>query len=636
MSPETLTVALSGVVVAILTVILLKREGEDSIANAGSRLWAALDSGKGFAWGVTLCGLFYLILQTIYGLRMPLADDEYAGAKAAYRMLELVPYRDFAPYKTVVGYYIQALPLLLTDNLWAGILLIRVEMAVINTLVLLFVAFRLRRHFSGSAICFALAMLVVMSTFVERSYVLRVDMLGSVCGLLSLVFLMERRAALAGSIAGLGFLISQKNVYFILAGGVALGGWWLWSLWRQHQHVMKDFSLDFDELDQPHAPPLGEEGSGPRPREAFFELAIYGSTVLAVLIVYFGFWSLVASFDQTVVRVFQRSASIAMADQPFLCSRDFWWQTLRRNPGFYGTAGIALVTLVPVVWRRHRYLDWLLLAYGSAITALCVWHKQPCPYFFVLLAPTLFVLTVALFDRMRKFDLTRPSTQGWTTRWRAMALLIFLSLGLFVPLSRLPRTLQRDNGFQSHTVALANHLLRPGDGYIASLPILYDRLQAVPDLSWLDDNKRHRLHRSSREELLEIASRMAQARIKLVIMNYRLEDLPPLLADYLVYHYAHFWGNVYLYAPYVGTGRRDFHIEFEGLYQVDLKGGPGPALIDDLTANHGQLVRLTQGKHRKSSREGLRLRFMPEDIDPALLQARYRQPARMFSYSFHY
>ncbi len=38
MSPEALTVALSGAVAASLTVILLKRMGVDSIAVAGRRL----------------------------------------------------------------------------------------------------------------------------------------------------------------------------------------------------------------------------------------------------------------------------------------------------------------------------------------------------------------------------------------------------------------------------------------------------------------------------------------------------------------------------------------------------------------------------------------------------------------------
>ena len=45
-----------------------------------------------------------------------------------------------------------------------------------------------------------------------------------------------------------------------------------------------------------------------------------------------------------------------------------------------------------------------------------------------------------------------------------------------MPLSRLPRTLERDNGFQSHTVQLADALVGPGETYLATLPLLYDRV----------------------------------------------------------------------------------------------------------------------------------------------------------------
>ncbi len=620
MSLETLTVAVPGVVAAILVVILLRRASDGALVAAFSRLEAALDEHRGFAWAVVLCGLVYLVLQAVYGLRMPLADDEFGGAHAAYRVTELVPYRDFPPYKTVLGYYVQALPLLLTDNLWNGIMLIRLEMAVINALVLTFVAFRLRRHFRGSAICLALASLVAMSTFVERSFVLRVDMLGSLCGLLSLVFLLERRPAVAGSLAGLGFLFSQKSVYFVLAGGAAIGGWWLWSLWW-HRRRQADA-----------APP--RDGADHDPGKAFFELALYSSSVFAVLIAYFGFWSLFGSFDQAVMRVAQTSADIGLTDRPFICSRDFWWQTLKRNPGFYAAAALALVTLAPAVWRRrHRtngQRDWQLLVYGTAMVALCLWHKQPCPYFFVILIPTLFVLAVDLFDRLRQ------NPAAWPAHRRAPLLLLYLGLALLVPLNRLPRNLERDNRFQSHTVALAAGLLRPGDEYLASLPMLYDRRQPVAEFRWLDDIMRRRLHASSPEELLDVVSRMDQARLKLVIMNYRMEDLPPLLRDYLIYHFAHFWGNVYLYAPFVGREQGEFSLRFDGLYQVDLRGEPGPALIDGRPATHGEFLRLAQGRHRKLSPEALRLRFMPEDLDPDLLVARYREPQNIFSFSFHY
>ena len=66
-----------------------------------------------------------------------------------------------------------------------------------------------------------------MSTFLERSSVLRVDMLTAWIGLFSLLFLLDRRFVISGALAGLSFLVSQKGLYFNLAAAAALLGQWL-------------------------------------------------------------------------------------------------------------------------------------------------------------------------------------------------------------------------------------------------------------------------------------------------------------------------------------------------------------------------------------------------------------------------
>ena len=583
----------------------------------------ALGSSQGqtrlFGWVVVCLVLFYFTVQSLYAWRMPLADDEFGGAQAAHRLTELVPYRDFPPYKTVLGTYIQGLPLLLTDNLWAGILLIRSEMAVINSLILLFVAFRLRRHFRAAPICLGLALLVVMSTFLERSFVLRVDMLGSLCGFLSLIFLLERRPGWAGFLAGVGFLISQKSVYFMLAGGAALGSWWLWSMIGERQR--RD----------------DRSGRDTSPREALSHLFAFCATSVATLIVYFGFWTLMSSFEKAVLGVARVSVDIGLTDRPWVCPREFWGQTLSRNIGFYLTAGLGLLTLAQSILTRRRLKpghqeerDWILLTYGAALVGLSVWHKQPCPYFFVILIPTLFVLIVDLFDR-----LAVPAAR-WPTAAKASALVLLVSLGLLLPLSRLPNNLKRDNSFQSHNVVLADSLLESGGGYLASLPLLYDRVQPVAEFRWLDDIARRLLEKRSPEELRELVSRMARAELKLIIMNYRMDDLPSPLKAFFADNFAHFWGNVFLYAPSFEPGDQTITLGIGGLYQVAIRDQDGSVALAGEAFDHGGFVRLSRGEHLVSSEDGFRLRFIPEDLDPTLLDPEYRAPRSMFAYSFHY
>ena len=153
------------------------------------------------------------------------------------------------------------------------------------------------------------------------------------------------------------------------------------------------------------------------------------------------------------------------------------------------------------------------------------------------------------------------------------------------------------------------------------------------EFRFLDDLQRRRLARASPETLQDLVERMDAAPIKLLIMNYRLEDLPMPVTGWLVNHYAHFWGNVLLYAPVID--QPEFRLHFDGLYQVDLGDSEQPVTVDGRPVAHGERIRLTAGNHQASG-ERFRLRFLPETLDPGLLEPSYRQPRQMFAYSFHF
>lgn len=121
--------------------------------------------------------LAYCLIETVYVLRLPVVMDEFDGAYEAYRLRHELPYRDYLPYKTVLGYFIEAIPALLPVKVWPRIMAIKIALVLINTAMLAAAGRYLARFFDRTAVIAALVLLIVCSNFLERSAELRVDML---------------------------------------------------------------------------------------------------------------------------------------------------------------------------------------------------------------------------------------------------------------------------------------------------------------------------------------------------------------------------------------------------------------------------------------------------------------------------
>ena len=151
----------------------------------------------------------YLAIQIAAISRLPLVMDEFDGAYEAHELLTRVPYRDFAPYKTVLGYYLQIPPVAVAADPWTGLMLSKVWLAAINTACIFGVTLSLAALFSPAAAGASAVLLICMTSFLGRSSEIRVDMLTAWAGLFSMLLLLRRRWLAAGVLAGVSFLISQ-------------------------------------------------------------------------------------------------------------------------------------------------------------------------------------------------------------------------------------------------------------------------------------------------------------------------------------------------------------------------------------------------------------------------------------------
>lgn len=552
------------------------------------------------AWVAVVAGA-YLWVQLLYVRRLPLVMDEFDGAYDVYRLRNEIPYVDFQPYKTVLGYYLQLPPLLLASNVWSGLLKTKVMLACINAVGMAAAAVAAARRFRPGAVALALPLWAVMSNWLERSSELRVDTLTSFVGLFSLFLLLARRWTGAGVVAALSFLVSQKGVYFLAASLVALCLMWV--------RTPRVATLR----------PLLRFGAG------------YATPIAAYLL---GF-STMASWDRTASTTFLRHRAIALTVlYPHI--RKFWTQSLERNPVFYALAVAGLLALCVRALRGWRQRDGngeadrdlALLGYALSLGACLIWHKQPWPYFFVLLVPTSFLLHAAVFE-----DAWRVLVALVRPRWARVAIgvvscAVVLRFGAAAPATRIPTMLRQDNRYQRHMVKLASKLLRPDERYLSGVDLLYDRKQASEPLRRVSHPRRAQLRRADRAEIMALLDELRAHPPKLVIRHERYRSFPLPVRRFLDANYADFWGSIRIYAPGFQASSQDLTLAYSGAYRVSTRDGSN-VMVNARWLTAGTTVSLARGRVQLRASSAGRLTLTAPEV-ASRLDRRYRRLRPLF------
>ena len=532
--------------------------------------------------------LLYLLIQAVYLWRLPLVMDEFDGANEAYQLLDLTPYRDYRPYKTVLGYYVQLPPLLLTSDPWTGLMLSKFWLALINAAAIFASTLALASIFSPPAALVGQLLLISVTTFLERSSEIRVDMLTAWFGLASFLLLLNKRWSVAGVLAGASFLVSQKGIYYIVAANAAAGIFWLFES---------------------------------RDRRTFRDLVIMNLAVVSVIAVYIAFWGMLSTPSSVFSATFLSHGTIVFADLYDL--QEHWTRTLTRNPLFYWGAVTGIVALAVGRWRGQagsRHL--MTAAYAAVLFALCRWHKQPWPYFFVLLIPTLMVVHVAIADIVWR----RP-------RWRTIAGAAVVLLGVGWPLTYMPGILERDHSYQRDVVRLSHAILDKNDTYLAGNDILYDRHQSHAALRRLSAYQIEAMTQWPPERFAALIAELERERPKLVIDDSRMRRLPAPMRTYLASRFDRLSLSVNGYSPAIDPGEKQFELWFDGDYRVE--PADGDAEIDGMRIPPGSVLTLQRGPHRNDSASMVRLRLLPRGVAVDGAEARTgRQP--MFARAYDY
>ena len=533
--------------------------------------------------------LLFLGVETFYAVHRPLHLDEFGIAWDTAQLVNGIPYVDYQPYKPVLGSYVLLALLHMRPDTWGGFLCARLGMAYLSAAVLFAGALWLRRLFRPGAVCLAYALMIVMTSLVEWAIEIRLDMLTALFGFVSLLLLLDRRIALAGAVAGVSFLISQKGTMYALAGGIALLG----CLATQHD------------------------------RRWMREVLVYSACLVLPIGLYVLWWSLIASLPQVCKTTFAEPTQLAVitTSAPGLSLyQSSWLETLKRNPFFYLYALWALGSLI-ALGRGRAPRETLLLFYGGTVAVTMLSLRRPWPFCFVLLVPTLFVLHADLFSR----ELGRP--QSLLRPW--VFPLCYGLFGVLIPLSRVPVVAKYDPGAQRHTIELTEALLGPEDRYFAGFPFLYRREANSRSLSAVDSTSASPTYTLTSAQIAGILERLRAEPIRLMVYNWKIElEVPKLIRNYLYCNYAPLWANVWIYAPQVKPSDSEVNLLFTDVYSIEMEERH-PVTIDGQTYLPGTTVALERGRHSIATVARLRLKLRAEKVDH-LLNPAYREPVNLF------
>jgi hypothetical protein len=479
-----------------------------------------------------------------------------------------------------------------------------------------------------------------------------VDMLTSWLCLISVLFVLSNRVILAGFVLAVGFLVSQKVLWYFIATNGAF--------------VIYGFAV-----------------SEPRKTvRAWFQFHI---AMLSTLIVYVGVWSCFSSVSTVLHSVFYEAYTQSKISFYAPAYWGYWRAILQNGPLLILLWPLTFVSLFDAkLDEQQRSARIFKVSYASLAIFMMAIYQQFFPYNIVFFVPAFFVLyadffswVLDLFKRRNSESVTtlrsrtlfwffasyvlgliivvayftlplfyltiifipvafwslleNPSTFGIkplcvSLQW--MMIVTILLTGIFNPLMRMSIiAYQYDGNYQKQMIFLTNALLHDQEEYIAGVPLFYNKDQTVAGLKNLIAPAIQYLYRPTPALLPvllgaldmeprtadEVLQDLQQKPIKVVVNNYRIAGLPPRILNYLRSEFVHYWGGIYLYAPTVVSGARAFVVKFTAVYQVESPLQQA-IVIDGKTWQPNAILTLTSGEHHSQSLVTYRLRFLPINI----------------------
>ncbi len=534
----------------------------------------------------------YLVFEFFFNQYAAFSADEFWFAHKAYEFRNLIPYRDFVPYKTVLGYYLLMLPMLFGSGVIQTLVVVKNTIAMINAFLFVLAGFAMSRLFSKPAVLTSFVFILLSDIVLTFSTNIRVDVFAYWWCFFAMIFLLNtlqqsktRYTLLAGICVGLGFCTSQKVAWYWFAIDLSLAIYWL-----AFQRNKKDF----------------------------YQLCLFNASGLLILALYIAAFASISSLNVVLSSMFAQAVAIYQTDwyEPHLFR--FWLRTLNLNP--------LLFLLVPVGWlslcftsANDKYQQRFFIVLCTTIVLFClISYKQTFPYYMQVMIPAFMLFYAAIFDWLIVLFAARKWLQ------KTLVLLpIIAAFMLLIPISKDVRSLSGD--YQHRHVLAINELLKSNGEYFAGIDLLYNRSQPIPGLDLLAgptiDYLSHptekikavmlpSLNLNGSISIATILQSLHSAPIKLYVNNYRVNSLPPAIKSFLAQEFMHYTGSIYLYAPKIDILQHTFVLKFTGKYQLIANQ---VIHLQQFTLKNNDVVFLKAGSYQNSNKNSFRLRLIAED-----------------------
>lgn len=590
---------------------------------------------------VLAVSFLYLVFEYFFIPFSVLTADEFVFARHIYEYTFHIPYIDFSPYKTTLGYYLLSLPFFFSPVTLKSIFYAKEEIALINAVFFLLSSVWAARYFDKRAILITLLAVLANQSFLMYSADLRVDMLTCWFCLFSAFAILQKRFNWAGILFGTAFLISQKALWYFIAinGGLFL-------CW------------------------ITLPTSSYRSRA----LLLFNATTLATILAYVAGWSLISNPKLVLSNLFYEAyiqAGITYYAPIYL---DCWQSVLRHGPLLFLLFPLTYLCLFSNKKITEQRL--FIVCFSSIALILFAAYKQAFPYNFVFTIPAFYLIFAEFLSfifslKSSTHALTKPIIYALFFYSTAISLVtyfaglpsinyliilfpiclygllqtkyfnlnaclffsLFILTGIVYPFYQTLRgSLFLDGTYQRTMISLTENLLSDGGDYVGGIPFLITKDQPIdgmknligPELEYLETPTAELeplllpslyLTPATQEKIIEDFEAMP---VKVVINNYRTINLPAKISEYIKNNYQHFYGSIYLYSPLISPEQLTFHLKFSGQYKIE-SNSKRRISIDGKYVRKGQSIELKAGDHVSDALKPYRLVLVPKNIklDPA-------------------
>lgn len=589
-----------------------------------------------FTASLVLIAGCYLLYQLAGIPNWVLSIDEFVYARHLYEFTYHLPYRDFHPFKPVLGLYVLSIPMFFAKGVLQPLVYIKEEIAAINAVCILLAGVFAARLFDRRAIVLTMLALLVNGFFLYSGTDLRVDMLAGWMCLFALLALLSNRYLLSGVLLGIGFVISQKVIWYVVSMNAALCFSLVW--YRDITDIKKLVKLNAGLI----------------------------TLVLLYIVIWSGFTSLQAVLDNVFLYAYHQAAS-----QAFTANVSFsnFLKILSNTMVLFTLLPYALLllllakrqscTMIAVMtlclalqMSRYRELFYynydfmlpmLFVVYASSITQLISYQQQTVALCRSnVLSIISFLLFFALIYVIHYFNLHgiayliafmpllvtllySQNKQDNRTLTFTVLTLLYILLAIIYPFYQLMYLRDMYNGNYQHSIVKTlDKLVSDNGDYVAGVPYLYYKDQPVSGVKNLVAPQIVYLWKpqTSDASILrdtfylapvtseQIINEFRQKNVKVIVDNKLMLKLPPNVKDYLRQNYIQYYGSLYIYAPSISHEQHQFALKFAGRYRVKTDANHR-IMINGVTLTNDAIITLAKGNNRFKADADFRLILSP-------------------------